>query len=285
MTPLALAFVLFAACLHTGWNLILKGSQHKQHVGWWAMLVGALIFSPMIIVAWPLPIAIWPYLLASAIAEVAYMLLLSSAYGHGDFSLIYPIARGTAPAWLTLWSVLFLGDQISPGGMVGFVLILAGLVVIGIGQWHTQAGNLGANWKAIGLALGVAFAISIYSAIDAAAVRIANPAAYNALVFAATWLAQAPLMLVRYGAQPAIRAFQLEWRRILPIGILMLATYGLVLAAYATSTASYVGAIREVSIVIAAFVGWRWLGEGFGPLRIVGACLTFAGIVAIAILA
>ncbi|GEM_PF-1940682 len=74
-----------------------------------------------------------------------------------------------------------------------------------------------------------------------------------------------------------------QWRVIVSIGVLMLATYMLVLQAYAISTVSYVGAIREISIVLAAMAGWRWLGEGFGRLRMAGA-VTFCGVLAIATL-
>lgn len=284
MPILSLTFVLIAAALHTGWNLILKGAADRQLVGWWAMLVGALIFSPIVVVAWPLPSAVWPLLLVSAAVEVAYMLLLSHAYQHGDFSLIYPISRGTAPAFLTLWSVTLLGDRLSPGGAIGLAMLLGGLVLIGVGHWWQQRHTGQIRWAGIGLALGVALMISIYSAIDAAAVRIAQPAAYNALVFAATALLQAPVMLSRYGGRAAVASLRSSWRRIVPIGVLMLATYMLVLIAYASTTASYVGAVREVSIVLAALVGWRWLGEGFGKLRMLGALMTFGGVLTIALL-
>jgi drug/metabolite transporter (DMT)-like permease len=249
------------------------------------MLIGAILFIPLIVAAWPLPINIWPYLAASAVVEAAYMLLLSKAYGHGDFSLVYPIARGTAPALLAIWSYLFLGDRLSAGGLFGLMLLLGGLIVIGIGHWWSQRSQKQVHWSGIGLALGVALTISMYSTIDAAAVRIADPLAYNALVFGATWLAQAPVMFARYGTKPAFEALRSERWRIIPIGVLMLSTYMLVLFAYSTTTASYVGAIREISIVIAALVGWRWLGEGLGKLRLLGACITFCGVLAIALLA
>lgn len=284
MSPLSLALVLVAAALHTGWNLILKGAPDRQLVGWWAMLVGALAFSPIIALAWPLPGAVWPLLLASAAVEVAYMLLLSHAYQHGDFSLVYPIARGTAPAFLTVWSVLLLGDQMSPGGALGLGILLCGLVLIGVGHWWPQRHTGQIRWAGIGLSIGVALMISIYSAIDAAAVRIADPIAYNALVFAATGLLQAPVMLSRYGGRAAVASLRGSWRRIVPIGVLMLSTYMLVLIAYASTTASYVGAVREISIVLAALVGWRWLGEELGKLRMLGVALTFAGVLAIAML-
>ena len=67
------------------------------------------------------------------------------------------------------------------------------------------------------------------------------------------------------------------------VGILTLVTYALVLQAYALGRVSYAGAVREVSVVFAALVGWRWLGEGFGGWRVAGALLIFAGILVIAI--
>lgn len=281
MSALALGMVLMAAVLHTSWNMLLKRSADRQIVSWWAMLVGALIFAPLIILSWPLPAAIWPYAIASAIVEVGYMLLLSHAYQHGDFSLVYPVARGSAPALLTLWSFLFLHERPSIGGLFGLALLICGLAAIGLGHWWSMR-PARVGWGGIGLALGVAVMISIYSAIDAAGVRIAPPAAYNALVFGLTGLIQAPFMIMRYGTQATLGSLQRQWRTIIVIGVLMLATYMLVLQAYSTSTASYVGAIREISIVLAAIAAWRWLGEGFGRLRMAGVILTFCGVLAIA---
>ena len=64
----------------------------------------------------------------------------------------------------------------------------------------------------------------------------------------------------------------------------MLFAYTLVLRAYAVAPLAYAGAIREVSVVIAALVGWLWLGEQFGARRLAGAWLVFAGIVILATL-
>jgi len=47
---------------------------------------------------------------------------------------------------------------------------------------------------------------------------------------------------------------------------------------------SYVGSIREVSIVFGALMGWHFLGEKFGLVRVIGAGLIFAGIVIFAVL-
>lgn len=284
MTVTSLAMVILAAFLHTAWNLLLKRASDRQLVSWWAMFVGAVLFAPFVILAWPLPPAVWPYLLASAVVETAYMMLLSHAYQHGDFSLVYPIARGSAPALLAVWAALFLGDRPGPGGLLGLALLLIGLAVIGAGHWWSRRNAARVGWSGVLLALGVATMISIYSAIDAAGVRLTDPSAYNALMFALTWLAMTPATLVRSGLRPALRVLRRSWRSIVAIGALMLATYALVLEAYAVSTVSYVGAVREISIVLAAAAGWRWLGEGFGRLRMAGALLTFCGVLAIATL-
>jgi drug/metabolite transporter (DMT)-like permease len=63
----------------------------------------------------------------------------------------------------------------------------------------------------------------------------------------------------------------------------LLLTYILVLQAYAISRVSYAGSVREVSIVFAALLGWRLLGERFGIARMIGAILITGGILIIAI--
>ena len=59
--------------------------------------------------------------------------------------------------------------------------------------------------------------------------------------------------------------------------------HAMVLLAYSAGHVSYAGAIREVSVVFAALICWRWLGEGFGALRVTGALLIFGGTLVIAI--
>ncbi|KPV48048.1 hypothetical protein SE17_40160, partial [Kouleothrix aurantiaca] len=133
-------------------------------------------------------------------------------------------------------------------------------------------------------ALGVALAISIYSVIDGAAVQLAAPLPYTIAVFLATVLALTPVMLRRYHPATLAAEWRANWPRILVTGGLVLLGYAMVLASYRAGRVGYAGAIREVSVVFAALIGWRWLGEGFGRTRIVGALLIFAGILMIAAL-
>ena len=280
----ALALVLAAGILHASWNLILKRSSERLIVAAWAMLLGAVVFVPALVPAWPPPAAVWPFVGASAVVYVAYYACLARAYGDGDFSLIYPIARGTAPAMLALWAVLFLGERPSLGGVLGIITILCGLIVLGgaplwsreggvMDRWHT----LRAHARGSGSAFLVAFFISVYSTLDGAAVRQWLPVPYLVLVFGLSGSAFVGMLATRDGKR-VLRVLRTHFRPIVMIAVMTFAAYALVLRAFQIAPISYAGAAREVGIVFGALAGWLLLGERFGRIRSVGAVLVFAGI-------
>jgi drug/metabolite transporter (DMT)-like permease len=297
----ALILLVVAAALHTGWNLLVKRAVEKQVFTWWAMVVGTVCFAPLLLFSAPLPAAVWPYIITSALVETIYYLALLRAYSIGDFSLVYPLARGAAPAFLALWAALFLGERPHAGGIAGLALLLAGLLLVGGAARRAarrqntlvlDAGGAAAQpraslmaWASSGTAaaLTVACCISIYSVIDGAAVKIAPPIPYTVAVIGASALMMTPAVLARYGRQAVVAEWRANWSRIVLVGMLTLVTYALVLQAYALGRVSYAGAVREISVVFAALVGWRWLGEGFGGWRVAGALLIFAGILVIAV--
>ena len=108
MSILAIALLFLSASLHTLWNLLLKQSGQKFITSWWIVTIGAIIFMPVLLFSGLPPRNVWLFALISAGLEAAYILFLSVAYKFSDFSLAYPMARGTAPAFLLAWSLLFL---------------------------------------------------------------------------------------------------------------------------------------------------------------------------------
>lgn len=288
MPVTALALVLAAGLLHASWNLILKRSSERVVVAAWAMLLGAVVFIPTLVPAWPPPAGVWPFVGASAAVYVAYYGCLARAYADGDFSLVYPIARGTAPAMLALWVVLFLGERPSPGGVLGIATILCGLIVLGgaplwsrVSSIRTPAGHrwrqLRAHARGSGLAFLVAFFISVYSTLDGAAVRQWLPLPYLVLVFGLSGLAFVGILASRDGKR-VFRVLRTHFRPIGMIAVMTFVAYALVLRAFQIAPISYAGAAREVGIVFGALAGWLLLGERFGRVRTVGAMLVFAGI-------
>ena len=230
MSLTALALVLGAGLLHAAWNLILKGAKERLLVAAWGLLAGAAVFSPVLIAAWPVPRAAWPFACASAAVLLAYYACLARAYERGDFSLVYPVARGVAPALLALWAALFLGERPSVMGVLGIATVLMGLVVLGGAPLWQLAGSgpPAAPWRSprtlrsrlrtlrsrlrtlrsrlrtlrshaqgAGAAFMVAFLVSVYTAIDAAGVRHWAPLPYLVLVFALSGSALVPLLALR----------------------------------------------------------------------------------------
>jgi uncharacterized membrane protein len=285
MPLFAIGLLLVAAFFHSGWNLLVKRAREKQAFTWWALVIGTLCFSPLLILYPPFPAQIWPYLVGSAIAEGAYYTILTRAYNYGDFSLVYPMARGSAPAFIALWAILFLGERPRPAGYLGLVLIICGLILVGGKFWWSLRKTTALSTSAVALALSVAVCISIYSVIDGAAVHIqlVNPFSFAVAVIGLSTVFFTPGVFWRYGSQTIFG----EWRTnriwIILAGLFMLLSYMLALKTYSIAQIDYAGAIREVSIVLAAFIGWRWLGEDFGLPRFVGALLIFIGIVVIAV--
>jgi drug/metabolite transporter (DMT)-like permease len=283
MSAFALSLLLAAGAMHAGWNLLLKRSSNRMVVTWWALLVGSLLFLPALLDA-PVPRAIWPFVIASAAVECVYYILLAYAYGQADFSQVYPLARGAAPALLALWAVLVLREYPSALGVAGLALIVLGLVPVGGGEsWWRWTGP-GFRSRGVVASFGVALCTSVYSLIDGVAVRRTAPAPYTVAILLLGALLLAPAMAARYGPRAVLAGWRGQAWRIVVAGALMVGAYTLVLHAYAVARLAYAGAIREVSVVIAALAGWLWLGEKFGARRLAGAVAVFSGIVVLAML-
>jgi drug/metabolite transporter (DMT)-like permease len=283
MPPLALGLLVLAGAMHAGWNLLVKEAREKEIFTWLSLLVGAICFAPTLALGGVVPARAWPFVVASAAVEALYFFALTRAYRIGDFSLVYPIARGAAPALLALWAALFLGERPRPAGLLGLAILIAGLLVVGGGAWWARRGARGLAPSGVAAALAVALCISVYSAIDGAAVRIVSPLPYTVLILGLSAVFCAPIIAVRFGRAPVVAEWRANWPRVVAVGVLNLATYMIVLVAYSRAPVAYAGAVREVSVVFAALVGWRWLREPFGRPRTIGAALIFAGIVTIAV--
>jgi len=283
MPILAVALLFGSAILHTSWNLLLKQAGEKYIATWWAILFGSAVFLPFLFIT-GLPVReVWLLLLASVLVEAGYYITLSTAYRDADFSLVYPLARGTAPALIAIWSVVFLGERMTRAGALGLGIIVMGLLLVGGGNLF-QRRREKLHIRGIVLALTLAVLISIYSTIDGAAVKHTPAFSYAVMIFFLAPVLTAPVMFHHYGWQMLKTELAGHRLRIVSIGLLTVSAYLLALAAYAMAPVSYVGAVREVSVVLGALAGWRFLGERFGGWRLAGSLVMFCGILVIALL-
>ena len=274
-----------AAAVHSLWNLLSKGSLDKQVFLWLALVAALAIYAlPSFYLARPFPGAVWGIIALSGLLEAVYFLLLGSAYQRGDLSLVYPLARGSAPLFVTLFAFSFLGERPAPVGIAGIFLIVTGIYTLHLKALDPR--GLLAPIVALGrerasqLALLVGVTIAGYSVVDKVGVRYVSPLPYLYLVFLVSGVALAPYMLAARRD-----AIQHEWRAnkaaILATGVMFVAAFLLVLVALTTSKVSYVASVREMSVIFGAALGAFVLREPFGGTKILGAALIFAGIVCI----
>jgi drug/metabolite transporter (DMT)-like permease len=282
MPALAIALLLTSAALHALWNLLLKQSREKYLAMGWQVIIGSIVSMFALFFTGIPPRSMWLLVLISTILEAIYFAILTYAYNDHDFSLVYPVARGAAPALVVIWSALFLGEIPSVGGFLGILMIVFGLVIIGATSlFQDHPGK--PQFRGIAIALSVALVISIYTLVDGYAVKNGPALSYGLSLFLLMPVFTTPMIVRHYGLEYSVKVFREQPKRLILVGILAVVAYLSALFAYSIAPVNYSEAIREVSVVMGAFAGWYFLGEKMGKIRILGAMVIFAGIVLIAI--
>ena len=270
-----LALVLLAALGHAIWNAWLKDRSADLvgfaalSIGWLAAgLVGALFVG---FPSWE----VWPYLLATTIVHVLYAVFLIRAYQLADFSLAYPVARGSSPMFVALAAPWLLGEGLEGPSQFAVTLLVIGILMIGVFQGR---GTLGGR-RAVFYSLVTGVLIATYTLIDAAGARSGeSPHAYAAWLFILTSLALIALVVYRVGpkALPRIKERAVSAAA---AGVISVAAYWIVLWAMTVAPVALVAATRETSILFAALIGWGFMREKITPMRWVGIALTLTGLI------
>ena len=265
----ATIYALTAAVLHAGWNLIAKRAIDPFLALWGQFLVAGLLSFPILVALGGLPASGWGWATATGLIHVPYVIGLGWAYRHGDFSLAYPVARGGGALLAAIGGVVLLDDRLSAWSVVAIGLVVTGLFVLAIG----------ASWRQVGAALVVAAAIGAYTTIDSHASRELGGTAYVFAVFVMIAVAVTTWGIVAGRGRELLAVGVDAWRRTAIAAAMSVVTYGLVLLAVRRAPVGYVAALRESSVVLAALIGWRVLGEQRGRVRGVASGLVLGGLV------
>ena len=149
------------------------------------------------------------------------------------------------------------------------------MAVVGTGL-ITLAGR-GASAQ-VAVALAVAATIGVYSVVDAKGIRSIDTPLYAAASFMCITVTTTIYALGTGRGREMVAAAQTYWRRFLIMGIASGITYALVQIAFQRAPVGYVTCLRESSVVIAAFVGARYLGEGQALRRTCAAIVVVVGL-------
>ena len=253
--------MLASTVLHAAWNARLHRSADPEVVIDLAYLAAGIVLLPAAFVDPPTEVV--GAVLASSVAQSAYISLLGTGYREGSLGVVYPIARGTAPLLIGLGGWLLLDERPSVATVVGLVVLLAGLVVLaGLGSRLRER-------RAVVLAVGTGLCTVSYSLIDASAVDLTGALGYLSVIMI---LSSSAVLLVR---RPG-------WGRLRPVmgvsavvGVGQGSAYALVLLAFQQAQAGQVAGLRQVSVVLGVLIA----REALGPRALWGAVLVAAGAV------
>lgn len=287
MTAFALTLVLLAAVLHATWNLCAKRAGGGLPFVW---VVGAVICSLYVPVLGgyfalrhpALSAGDCAWILGSGVLKTGYSLYLQRGYRTGDFSLIYPLARGTGPLLSTLAAVLLLGERPTPLAMAGGLVIIVAIFFLtgGTQLLHQDRAHLR---TALSYGVMSGLFIASYTIWDRQGVHARGipPIVYDG------GTAFVVLALVTPFAVPRWEEVRRHWREHQPyiwgMALLSPVAYVLVLTAMSFTPVSYIAPAREVSIVIGAFIGAKYLKEADATRRIWAALAMAAGVIALAL--
>lgn len=272
-----LAAVLGAAVLHGAWNAIAKAIPLR--------LVSSALIGLVYLVAGtigclmlpPIAPAAWPYLIASAAAQTAYLVLLTAAYARTEFGRAYPLTRGISVLGITAASTTLLGERLSPIQVAGVGIVAVALLAL---SWSRAAlrDHLG---TALIAAVGVT--ITTYSVLDGIGVRASgHPLSYAAWLFLLQGVAIPFVCLAlsrdRGAFLVGLRSYAVPGAA---GGVISLAAYTIVVWAQSLAPLAVVSAVRETSVLAAGLIGLLVFREPFRASRVIASLVAVAGVIAI----
>jgi len=283
MTGLAVSLVILSAFIHAAWNLLAKRASGGPAFVWLCTALASLIWAPLaaVVIFTQHPhigITEWVFLAGTAILHLLYFLVLQRGYRLGDFSLVYPLARGTGPMLSTLAAIMILGEHPTPLALAGAALVVAGVFVV-TGDPRKLRSEGARNAVLYGMLTG-AF-IAAYTLWDK---------------YAVSTLLIPPLLLdysANLGQTLLLSPFAFrnwneichQWRlhRWESVGVAIMSSLAfiIVLTVLITSPVSYVAPMREISILIGTIMGARLFSEDGAGRRLVGGGVMVLGILAL----
>ena len=268
----AFLLALGAAALHAGWNVLLARARDVRAATTVVLVLAVLLFAPVAAATWRVEAAAVPWIAASAVLELAYFFLLTTAYRDSEVSLVYPIARGTAPV-LVLVGATAAGATLAAWQAVGVVLVACGVFLV-----RGVRGRV--DVRGVALALAIAVTITGYTLVDKEGIQHAAAIPYLELVLVPVASA-ALLSYAAAGRLPDLRG-ELGWATF-AAALASFGAYALVLGALSLAPAAAVAAVRESSILFAVALAAVVLREPVGRIRVAGAALVVGGVALVAL--
>jgi drug/metabolite transporter (DMT)-like permease len=268
------AMVLASAVLHATYNFTARKVVGNLSAISLSIALGALALSPIVVPKLSHGPALgshWTLIVASGLGQACYLIVLARAYSLGEISVVYPIARGTGITGIALASRLFLGEPISILGAAGIACVIAGILLIGLGQAKRDGRRSAAHALVLG---GI---MTSYSLVDKRAMAGVVPIVYVCTTFWVACAVLGPWIWLRR-RQELRGAWSAHRKAIVLMAGAASGTYTLILTAVASGPLGYISAAREVAVVIASALGIVVLKESLSVRKAAGIAAILAGL-------
>jgi drug/metabolite transporter (DMT)-like permease len=285
MSLLPLTLVILAAFIHATWNLLSKRAAAAGA----AFVFASNLFSSIIYLPWMIWILMygdltwnWPVVVCivlSTVIHLAYSLCLQRGYQVADFSVVYPIARGTGPLLSSIGAFILLRETPTSQGILGLFAVVAGIGLIttqgDLTAFRQPRGLDGVRW---GTATGSL--IASYTVVDGYGVKVLgiHPVVLDWLSNLLRFFLLVPVVMRDWPR--AKQRMQSHWWLAVGVGALAPLSYILVLSAIEMGAPlSLVAPAREMSMMVGAMFGMLILRERVTTWRVIGCLILIGGVI------
>lgn len=294
MSHSAFFLVILAGLIHAIWNIAAKKAVGDARFICLSDFILVIIWAPVgIYLGWDVVPKWgwneWRFIVASGFLHTLYFVVLLRGYRKADLTVVYPLARGSGPLISSFAALFLLDEKISVLGIIGILSVVSGVLFIAGGHnlFRVSFRSGGSHHQRVhkGIFYGVLTGIFIsgYTLLDGYAVKV---------------LLLSPILLFYFGnffqillLLPSLKNTRLglsvlspaQWKYAFMIALISPVSYVLVLYALQTAPLSQVAPAREVSMLFAALIGGRLLGEGDRVQRMLGALLIAVGVIVLGV--
>jgi uncharacterized membrane protein len=279
MSATALALVVSGALLHAFWNVQAKKASGGVPFIFLFGLVSVTLLGPIAAVRMlganaSIDGSTAVAIVASAVIHVVYSYALQRGYRSGEFSVVYPVARGVAPLITVAGAAFLLAERTPLANWIGAGCIAAGIILLG---WQPRSPRASSLRGGLGWACLTGASISAYTLVDGWAIAKlhADPVVYYALGLILRSTLFAPVALRDIDA---LRSAARQWMpQIAAVGLCAPLAYLLILIALQHAPVSQVAPLREMSMLFGVFAGGAHLGESLRGSKSIGVAALGAG--------
>jgi drug/metabolite transporter (DMT)-like permease len=285
VTATILILVLVSAALHPLREFFIKGDATPSGVTLAVVLQFCILagFQTWIEGSDPwAALQVWPAMLVSGIAILFYYWCLVMTLRTGDLSIYYPITR-SSPVFVVAAGFAFLGHSYSPLMLSGIGLVLVGAFLL----QYRPGSRLFSQPKTLTLATLALCAHGVITLADAAAMKVADPAAY---IFVQYIFLTPGMALVFLTTKPSghslyrhlISGWSRTPGRFVIAGVTAYASYYFILWAFQLgANVAAVSAVRQISIPASVIMGCLIYKEERMTIRLAWSGLLALGVVVI----